>query len=425
MNQALEIDRLIERSRFPRIPWPSRRSANRIARNTGELQDALDSARSGDVIALVGKDFWGGVKIRQPWANASPRDLTWAPPPRDQCVVALVNGNASGVRPRLHGIACQKMARGSELWLVDVALKPAEYWNDEKQQDESGASIIGSWEGLDCAIRGKDITFADADVATGYGGSGAKWGWRTDTFSFMWEDCASAPKTTVQEHYGYAVNPAFHAMKNCKLSGVGRTIVQVGTRAAVARPCGWLGVLYEGCEFEDAFCGSATPGNSTLFGYPGLTIYRNHKIKNLGRTITGDDGETVKLDPAAGLVVFQTFNYGGNILDPSSFCATHTLVLDNVQVEVGEGQLDAVLLESTRYAHVRNLDISASAPGARVVNIPGIYGASGVQDLYLYGEETVQKLLGLVRSRQGAPGTKKWQVWTEQELRELIVATPR
>lgn len=417
------VDEVCNELRHPRIAWASARQRTVTVKTTDELQGAIDVARAGDVIALVGSEF-GAVKVHDAWrshksqALLQGRPVTWAPPEhREEAVVSLVNGNAPGERPPiLDGIAIEQMADGSELHVIGLRLRSKEEWNEEKERWESGASIIGSWTWPGFGVvRVKSCLFTRPVHSEAYGGNGLKWALRTYCLAITCEDCEQeltddeGRPVIFQEHVGYGDNTPFTQLRGNLFRSVGRTHWQTGTRLDYKLPDRWLGIAYHGNHFEDAFCGSATAGSTTIYGYPGDVLIADHRIDNPGHKLA--DGKI--LDPAAGLVVFETYNYGGNALDANGFAVSH-LIVDGLKIAMGPGKLDAVTLEGIDRADLTGIDLSGCAPGTGYVNVPGIYGNRGVRDLHLHGA-----FLGMMRSRQGNPGTKVWKVYTTEEIADL------
>lgn len=415
MRREPSLDETISGLLPPTIRWASRREKTVTVTTTEQLQGALDNARAGDVIALQGAVF-NGVKIKEGWKAASgpgfcaPRSVTWAPPEdREEGVVSLVNGNAFGqAPPMLCGVAIQQMIDGTELHVVGIRMRPKEEWIEDEQgaRWDSGASIIGSWSNPGFgSVRCKSVVFCAPENSKAFG-TGLLWGTRTYCISWTFEDCATDVGVVFKEHPEYSDNSAFRQHVRTHFGSAGRTHCQGGTRRDYLAPPRWLGVVFQGCRFEDAFCGSATGGSTTIYGYPGTVLIQDHKIRNLGHI--APDGK--RLDPAAGLVVFETFNYGGNYPDPHGN-STGRVIIDGLTVELGAGKLDAVLLESITRADIRNLDTSLSAPGSGWVNAPGLYGTHGVMDLNIHGGFNAQ-----LRSRIGPPGTKTWHVYSPEEI---------
>lgn len=416
------VDETHAELRHPRIAWASARQATTRVKTTEELQAAIDAARAGDVIALMGSEF-GAVKIHHPWhrhgsgALLDGRPTTWGPPEhREEAVVSIVNGNAPGERPAvLSGIAIESMAHGSELQVIGLRLRPKEEWNQEKERWESGASIIGSWSWPGFGVvRLKSCRFTRPVHSDAYGGNGLKWAIRTYCLAITCEDCEQEESedgrpVIFQEHIGYTDNCAFVQLKGNLFRSTGRTHWQTGSRLDFMLPERWLGIAYHGNHFEDGFTGSATAGSTTIYGYPGDVLIADHRIDNPGHKLA--DGKT--LDPAAGLVVFETYNYGGNALDPNGFAVSH-LIVDGLKITMGPGKLDAVTLEGIDRADLSGIDLSGCAPGTGFVNVPGLYGHRGVRDLHIHG--TFQ---GTMRSRQGNPGTKVWHTYTADEIADL------
>jgi len=411
------IDELIAQSLLPRVPWPSRRTKGTITvTDYNGLQAAIDAAHGGDIIRLVGKKF-AGFKIKKAWGFKLTE--SWIPPDRSVQVVCIVNGNPDGTQPIIEGFAVWQMNNGTELWCVDLGIKPAE-WQEENNDGAlewvSGPYCFGGpITGMPGSLRFKNCTLYDAEKSKSYGGSGLKAGCRTTRMGLHFEGCRSADGAIAQEQWIYPDNCAFFIQDGCDWGPCGRSHYQTGTRNFYQMPDRFLGILVQNSKFRDGFCGSANAGSNTVYGYPGLVVMRNNLIQSNGWDGLVWDPELKKMvqkhiDPTAGVVVWRAYNEGGAKLDADGF-ATSILVIDNVKVSIGPGGLDACTFEWINRAHIRGLDTTGSANGAHHVNNPGQYNTHGIANLRLYGPPFPP-----IRTHIGDSTSKQWHTWTQEEL---------
>lgn len=396
------IDEIIESSRAPRVPWPGRKNPNCITVTEREdnLQEIMDNVQPGTIIKLVGKRF-RGFQLRRDFGQYGGY-VTWVPPRRESSVVAIVNGNIDGTIPILEGIGVFNLLAGSELWLVNIGIKPSEWWHEEDQEWQSNNAIIGTNYNCRGVIRMYQCVLMRAEKASTYTKDGIYHGIRTYTVGLHLVGCKSEDGVLAKEWWVYFDNAPFCIQVNCDWGASGRGHFQGGTRLASALPHAFLGILIQGCNLHDAFIGSATASCATIYGNPALTIVKDTVINNPA----GAEGL-----PAGGLLVWRTWNYLGNELDEHGY-PNSMLVVDNVKINIGEGKLDAAGFNWVYEAHIRGLDTSGSHPGSNPVSSPNLYDTVGINDLTLYGPP-----FPLLRSHTGPSGVKSWHTWTEEELK--------
>jgi len=402
------IDDIIESSRAPRVPWPGKKGPRviTVTQTEDNLQEVMDNIKAGNIVKLVWKRF-KGFKLRKPFGKAT--YPTWVPPFRESSVVSIINGNLDGTQPLIDGIAIFDLLAGTELWLVDLGLKPGEWWQEDKQEWQSSNAILGTNYNCRGVIRAYSCTLHRCEKSNSYGKDGVYHGFRTYTVGLHLVNCSSDDGVLAKEWWVYFDNAPFCIMQNCDFGLSGRGHFQGGTRLVYALPKMFLGILVEGCHFHDAFVGSATASSATVYGNPAVTIIKDTVITN-----PGFEGAS----PAGGLLAWRTWNYGGNKLDEKG-SANSLLVVDNVKVNIGEGKLDAGQFQWVAEAHIRDLDITGSHAGSAFISMPGLYDTVGIEDLTLYGGP-----YPIFRKHTGAPGVKLWHEYTEAELKAMEWGAP-